>query len=99
MDFQLKLRLATKFWLDHIYWYWWRYAVISKPWYAIKTFIYIHMHARANAIALDNCMRALGQMKEDREDRSVNLMTASIRNDLLRQGYRHLPNGWKWRKN
>jgi hypothetical protein len=57
----MKTTVKIKKYIKNIYW-WWRFSWLSKPWFAIKTFIYIQWHAKKIAVNLDECMIALGQM-------------------------------------
>lgn len=77
--------------------YWsWRLSRWSDPWYAARTFLHVHLHARRTAVQLDECMRALGQMRHLPENGKME-MSVEARSKLIRDGYGALPSGWKWR--
>ncbi len=90
--------------MNHILWvcwkncrrfYWaWRLSVFSYPYYVIKAFLFIQYNATKTSIILDECLKAMGQMKET-DQLGIWLMKESIRRDLVSRGYKHLPN-FKW---
>lgn len=47
--------------LNKVYWAW-RFSFLARPWFAIKTFVFLQWNARKTAIMLDDVMRAFGQM-------------------------------------
>lgn len=81
-------------------WYWvWRLSVLSRPYYAVKTFFFLQWNARKTAIVLDDCMRAMGQMGQAKNEPGERTMPNAVVSKLINRGYwEALPNGWKWRK-
>jgi hypothetical protein len=79
-------------------WYWiWRLSFFSKPWFWLKTFIHLHWHAKQIAIALDDCTKGLAQMKLSPDNQNVRVMSSETNSRLAAEGYKALPDGWKWR--
>lgn len=84
--------------MTDLYWRW-RLSSLSKPWYALKTFLFLHLNARATATHLDDCMRAFGQMDHPHQgckDTDTMNMSVSIRQDLVYRSWKTLPT-WRWR--
>jgi hypothetical protein len=85
-------------WLHRLYWRW-RLSPLSRPYYAIKTFLHLHWHAKETAVVLDDCMRAMGQMHYAKGEPGMRTMPNETVSKLVHRGYwEALPNGWKWRK-
>ena len=81
-------------------WYWaWRFSFLSRPYYVVKTFLFLQWNARKTAIVLDDCMRAMGQMRHAKNEPGALTMPSTVVSKLVNRGYwEALPNGWKWRK-
>ena len=62
-----------------------------RIWFAIKTFIHLHINAYRIARHLDDCLRRIGQQDMDHPMRS------DARNELISRQVHTLPQGWKWR--
>lgn len=87
--------------------YWrWRLSLISRPFYFLLTWLELIVRARKLAVALDNCMRALGQMhhvdyrcpnKDCENCKKVRItddrmtMTIAKRSELLVEAHKILP--------
>lgn len=85
-------------WLHRLYWRW-RFSTLSRPYYAIKTFLHLHWRAKETAVVLDDCMRAMGQMHYAKGEPGMRTMPNETVSKLVHRGYwEALPNGWKWRK-
>jgi len=89
----MKQYLTTLYWL-------WRFSSFAEPWFALKTFIHLHWHARATAIALDNYCRASGQMDHVstmvKGEPGYMQMPTATRSKLTVEAHSTLPR-WKWR--
>lgn len=81
--------------IRNLVWYF-RQSPISRPWFAIKTWIHLHWHARAMAIVLENHCRASGQMDHVKGDPGHMQMSTAVRSNLTVQRTTVLPK-WKWR--
>lgn len=87
-----------------LYWVW-RFSKFSRPWYIIKTFLYLQLNARTIAIHLDDCMKAMGQMDHPNQDhrdhpsknKGVMVMKTELRQELVYNGYWKCLPKWKWR--
>jgi hypothetical protein len=84
-----------KHYLKTLYWLW-RISLFAEPWFALKTFIHLHWHARATAIALDNYCKASGQMDHIKGELDYMKMPLSTRSQLTIEAHSILPR-WKWR--
>lgn len=66
-------------------------------WDSIKAFFSLQLRARRTAIALDDCLRELGQMRHVPDDQSVMSMRIDKRAELIRRGYWHCLPKFRWR--
>lgn len=74
----------------------WRFSPVSYPWFAVKTWMFLHLKARETARHLDDCMRAMGQMNHSRHHPDEMLMKIKVRGELINRSWQTLPT-WKWR--
>lgn len=83
--------------------YWrWRLSIWAKPWYAIKTFFFLHWNVYKIASHLEDCMNTFGTAKRiDQIGENNYRHYCAIKNDdtniLINKMNYTLP-GWKWRK-
>lgn len=87
----------------NLYWMW-RLSIPGRIWSYIQSIFFIHWHARAIAIHLDDCLRAMGQMnhpantkEEDGKYKGMMLMPISTRSELIQRSWKTLPHR-KFRK-
>lgn len=77
----------------------WRLSRWSKPYYALKTFLFIQWNARKIALELDHSRNILGQIAHSTSKKEMGnfVISNELRSELLRGANKSLPNGWEWR--